>query len=111
MNNVKNGENAYFLNADVILKFLIEEDDKLDTLLIYNPNKQLVTSDYAVYEALASSKPYDNMNINKLKKFFEVVDVISYRTANNKDKPQLTEERVEQIRKAALTKKNEGDKK
>ena len=106
--NIENGKNRYFLNADVILKFLIEEDDKLDTLIIYNPSQELVTSDYAIYEALASIKTYDNFNLNKLKKFFEVVDVISYKEEFSKEKPLLNEERVEQIRKAALGK---GDKK
>ena len=106
--DVENEENRYFLNADVILKFLIEEDKQLDTLIIYNPTKQLITTDFAIYEALASIKPYDNFNLNKLKKFFEVVNIVSYKEQFNKEKPLLNEERVEQIRKAALKK---GDKK
>ena len=102
------GENAYFINADVILRFLIEEDTEIDTMIIYKPSKRLVTSDYAIYEALASIKPYDNVNLNKLKKIFEVVDVVSYREEFNKDKPLLKEQRVEQIRKSALN-KGKGD--
>ena len=100
-------ENAYFLNADVILKFLIQEDKNLDTIIIYNPTKKLVTTDYAIYEALASIQTCDNFDINKLKKFFEVVEVDSYSRNFNKEKPLLTNERVDNIRKSALEKGDE----
>jgi len=67
----------------------------------------LVTTDFDVYTALASVKTYDNLNMNKLKKLFEVVEVISYSQINKRQKPLLKESDVEKIREQALGVKND----
>ena len=47
----------YFLKAERILKYLITEDDDTDTLITCKSSEiDLVTSDYDVYQALASIK-------------------------------------------------------
>ena len=91
------------INAETILKFLIGNDDVIDTKIICKqPDINLVTTDKDVYEALASVKQYDNFNFNKLKKFFENVEVKSFRDITGKEKGVVTFERVDEVRKTAL---------
>ncbi len=93
----------YFLKAETILKYLITDEDSTDTLITCKSSEiDLITSDYDVYSALASIKQYDKFNLNKLKKLFEVVEIISYAQTMNKQKPILKDDDVEKIRKLAL---------
>jgi hypothetical protein len=93
------------LKAEAILRYLISDDDKIDTLITCKTSDiDLVTTDLDVYEALGSIKGYDNFNFNKLKKLFEVTDVISYKGLKKEEKPILKDERVEELRKLALKK-------
>jgi hypothetical protein len=93
----------YFLKAEIILKYLITDDDATDTLITCKSSEiSLITTDFDVHQALASIKDYDKFNLNKLKKLFEAVEVVSYAYANKKPKPVLKEEDVENLRKLAL---------
>ncbi len=94
-----------YLNPETILKYFISKDEKVDTLIICNrPDSNLVTTDHALYEALGSIKENDNFNWRKLVKFLETVQVISYENVHRKTKPLLTDKRVEELRKKALSK-------
>lgn len=93
----------YFIKADKILKYLITDDDETDTLITCKSSEiDLVTSDYDVYQALASIKNYDKFNLNKLKKLFEVVEIVSYAQNMKKQKPILKNDDVERLRKLVL---------
>lgn len=94
-----------YLKPEALLKFFLEADDKIDTLIKCKGSEiELVTYDHDLYEALGSLKDYDSLDVRKLIKFFEVVDIISYRKSSGKEKPILTHERVEQLRRLALDK-------
>lgn len=100
-------QQKFFVKSDIILKYLITEDDATDTLITCKSSEiDLITTDYDIYCALASIKPYDKFNFNKLKKLFEAVEVVSYAYANKKPKPVLKDEDVENIRKLALGNKS-----
>lgn len=95
-----------FLAAEAILRFLATDDDKLGTLIMCKPEDvELIASDYNIYEALGSIAKDDKFDMNKLRKFFEVVDIVSYKEGMKKEKPILTHERVDEIRKAAFKNK------
>ena len=97
----------FFVKAETILKYLITDDDETDTLIMCKSSEiDLVTSDYDIYKALASVKSYDAFKLNKLAKFFEVVEIVSYKEKMQKEKPILKENDVEQLRKIALEKKS-----
>ena len=92
----------YFIDAGSILRYLIGNDEQLETLIICNPKKQrFVTSDQEVYHALGSVKEYDDFKLNKLAKFFEMVSI---RTVAKKQ--LLTDGIVEKLRGEALRKNN-----
>ncbi len=93
----------FFVKSETILKYLITDDDETDTLITCKSSEiNLVSSDYDVHKALASVKEDDSFNLNKLKKFFEVVEIVSYAQTMRRLKPILKEAEVEQIRKLAL---------
>lgn len=92
-------KNRSLLTSQAILRFLITEDDKLDTLILcQNTEIDLVTTDFNVYEALGSIRDYDKFKLKKLVKLFEVVDIQN----TNTKKTVLTHERVEELRNLAL---------
>lgn len=94
------------IKPEAILRYLISDDDKMDTLIMCQGEQlSLMTTDHYVYEAMGSIKPYDNFRLNKLVKFFQVVDVHS----QGKKKDILKEERVEELRKLALKDKENVD--
>ena len=91
------------LTAEAILRYLITDDEKMDTCIMCKPvNLQLITTDHNLYEALGSIKEYDTFKLNKLTKLLEVADVVPYKQTNRMAKPILKDERVEEIRKRAL---------
>lgn len=93
----------YFIKANKILKYLITDDDETDTLITCKSSEiDLVTSDYDVYQALTSIKEYDDFNLNKLKKLFEVIEIVSYAQNMKKQKPILKDEDVKRLRKLVL---------
>ena len=91
-------EKEYVLLPSAILKYLIGSDEEIDTLIMCKSAEvKIKTSDKAIYEAMGSIKPYDDFKLNKLVKLFEVVSI-----EHAKDKPILTEKRVEELRTSAL---------
>jgi len=96
--NIEEKEKEYVLLPSAILRYLIGKDDEIETLVLCKSSEiRLVTSDKAIYEALGSVKPYDDFKLPKLVKLFEVTKVQAA-----KEKPILTDKRVEEIRNAAL---------
>jgi len=91
-------EKEFILLPSAILKYLIGKDEEIDTLVLCKSSEvKLVTSDKAVYEALGSIKQYDDFKLPKLVKLFEVTKIQAA-----KQKPILTDKRVDEIRKMAL---------
>ena len=92
-----------YVEPHLILRYLVTEDEKLDTMIVCKPNDLgLYTTDLALHEALCSIKPYDNFRLNKLVKFVETVDVLSYNKETGNEKPVVTHEIVESLRAVAL---------
>ena len=89
---------TFYIDSSMLLKYLIGADDKLDTIIICNPDRlRFVTNDQDIYHALGSVKEYDSFRLNKLAKFFEVVSI---RTVAKKE--LLTDDIVGKLRAAAL---------
>ncbi|MBI4739826.1 hypothetical protein HY772_09925 [Candidatus Woesearchaeota archaeon] len=92
-----------FLNGATILRYLITDDEKLETAIICKqPDVEFTTTDQELYDALASVKPYDSFKLPKLVKLFEVS-----RVAGVMHKRVLTEEKLEALRKEALIPKSD----
>ncbi|MBI4440490.1 hypothetical protein HY638_05950 [Candidatus Woesearchaeota archaeon] len=90
-----------FVSPQTILKFLISDDDKTDTLIMCKSAEvDLVTDGYSIYEALGSIKQYDKFQLNKLTKLLEVVEILP----RKREQQVLTHERVEELRREALSK-------
>ncbi|MCP3686695.1 MAG: hypothetical protein GY861_29000 [bacterium] len=91
------------LKADALLKFFLESDDSIDTMIkCQGSQMNIVTSDQDLYEALGCLQPYDNFKMNKLIKLLEVATVTpSSKTGS--EKKVLTHEKVERLRKLALS--------
>ena len=100
----KGRQETVFVKPEILLRYLITDDDAVDTLITCkHVEYALVTSDNTVYQALGSISQYDDVRLNRLTKFFEVVDVFSAKEKTGKQKMILTQERVEEIRKLALS--------
>ena len=98
-----NQKQRVYVEPHLILRYLISDDEKLDTMIVCKPKDLgLYTTDLALHEALCSIKPFDNFKLNKLVKFVETVDVLSYNKETGKEKPIVTHERVESLRAGAL---------
>ena len=100
---VNNGRNRnkqkVRINPETILKYLIGNDDDVDTLIMCRSSEiELTATDKDLYEALGSIKQYDHIKLNKLVKLLEVVDIVSV----GGEKPVLKDERVDELRKRAL---------
>ena len=99
---IKSGNNSsqgMFLAPETILKYLISDNDQLDTLIMCKSSEvKLFTSDHSLYEAIASIKPHDTFKLNKLSKLFEVVSIVPH----NKEKTILKHERVDELRGLAM---------
>lgn len=96
-----------YLRADTILRYLLQTDDAVDTMIKCNPSEvQLITTDQSLYEAFGSIKNYDDINLRNLVKFLEVVDIVSFREKIRKPRKILSEKRVEELRKQALSKQD-----
>jgi len=88
-----------YLKAEIIHKYLSGDDDT-ETLIMCKPETmELVTTDQSLYEALGSIEKKTELNYNKLVKFLENVDVMSFKQALRKERKILKEERVAEIRK------------
>ena len=98
-------QKSMILKASAILKYFLGTNDKIDTLIKCKPsNVDLSCFDQSLYEALGSLKEYDDFDFRKLVKFLESVDIVSFKK-NVKERPILTDKRVEELREEALKKK------
>ena len=101
----------HFLTAEAILKYLLGTSERIVTMITCkNPETDLTTTDYEVYQALGSVTNYDAVTKAKLVKLFEAVDVHSYKKERHAQKKVLTHARVEELRKLAFNKISEDDK-
>ncbi|HLC19616.1 MAG TPA: hypothetical protein VJK72_01770 [Candidatus Nanoarchaeia archaeon] len=99
--------NTIVLTSDMILKYLLGTDEKIETAILCKPeNTEIVSTDLALYEAIGSMKQYDNVQLNKLTKLLESAHIFSHKQQTGSEKPILKEERVEQLRKIALDKQS-----
>jgi len=93
-----------YLKPEMVLRYLITEDEALNTLILCKSSEyHITTSDANMYQALGSIKSEDIFKLNKLVKFLEVVHVFSTVHAG-RNKLVLKENRVAELRKLALTK-------
>ena len=105
-NNIRR-KKSITLSSENILAYLITEEDKINTLILCKGSEyDFITTDHAVYEALGAVKPNDDFKLNKLTKFFEVVKVVAYANVFRKEKPILTEKRVEDLRNKTMKLQN-----
>lgn len=89
-------EQKAFLAPDVILRYLIKEDEDVEKLLdLAEEGKvDLVTSDFAIYEAISSLK--EKVNKEKLCRLFYLVEIIP------SPKIKIDESRIEHLRDVAF---------
>ncbi|MEA3515170.1 MAG: hypothetical protein U9R34_06840 [Nanoarchaeota archaeon] len=88
-----------YLTAESIYRFLLELDDKLDTLILCKSSEvNLVTTDQSLYEALGSVEDKSKINFNKLVKFMEVTELLPFSQTMKKSRQILTDKRVAEIR-------------
>ena len=88
-----------YLTAESIYRFLLELDDKLDTLILCKSSEvNLVTTDQSLYEALGSIEDKSKINFNKLVKFMEVTELLPFLQTMKKPRQILTDKRVAEIR-------------
>ena len=97
-----------YLKAEAIIKYF-QGNDVLETEIMCSSSKDLVTSDQSLYEALGSFEDKSLIDLNKLVKFLEVVEVVSYKATFKQEKKILTPERVDQLNKLAPGKLMLGD--
>ena len=89
-----------YLTAGSIYRFLLAQDDKLDTLILCSSGQiDLLTTDQSLYEALGSFEDRSSIDMNRLVKLLEVTDILSYRRSMAMERPILTENRVDDIRR------------
>ena len=90
-----------FLDAEKILRYMVGDNEISTIIDCKSQETQLLTNDFEIYCALGSLMPNDNVDIRRLAKLFEVSDVIPFRQSGSQ-KPVLTFERVDELRKKAL---------
>jgi hypothetical protein len=89
---------VFYLTSEAILKYFLNTSDQIDTLIMCKGSEvNIATTDQNLYEALGSIESRDNFNTNKLVKFLEVV------TIDHAPKKILTHQRVEELRKIAIS--------
>jgi len=98
-----------FLKAELVYKYLMG-DDKMETLIMCKPyDMELTTTDQSLYEALGSIKDKSKISYNKLVKFLENVDVVSFRHTLKQKRKILYEKRVQEIQEYVDKKKGVSD--
>ncbi|MBS3122901.1 hypothetical protein J4434_08530 [Candidatus Woesearchaeota archaeon] len=84
-----------YLTAEAIMRYF-KGDEKLSTEIMCNTIPNLVTSDQSLYEALGSFEDKSQIDLNKLVKFLEVVEIMSYAKTFGPRKI-LTPQRVDEL--------------
>lgn len=101
--DTKQEKKNMFLKPETILRYLITEDEELDTLIMCHNNQfDFSVTDQGLYEALGSIKEYDTWNQKKLIKLLEVTKVLSFKRITGKERYILTDEKLEDMRAKAL---------
>ena len=95
MNDVM--KNSVYLKAESIYRFLSGMDDKLDTLIMCETKRSLLTTDQSLYEAIGAFKDRKEIDLNRLVKLLEVTQIESFERAMNRPRTILREERVAEI--------------
>ncbi len=87
-----------------IIRYLIGKDKTLECYIILrdSPNIELYTTDQDLYEALVSFPERDKIDINRLIKFIERVNIISYKYAFNKKRFKINEYKKIKLFRLAL---------
>ncbi|MFH1439740.1 MAG: hypothetical protein ABIG89_04185 [Candidatus Woesearchaeota archaeon] len=85
-----------YLKAESIIKYL-KGDNDLETAIMCGTANNLVTSDQSLYEALGSIGDKSIIDLNKLVKFLEVVEIISYTKNFRRQRIILTPKRAEEL--------------
>jgi hypothetical protein len=92
--------NELFLTAEMIYEYLYSKDSELEDI-VFNiqpgGSLKLLTTDQNLYEALGSFQDRSDININKLIKLLELINIYPYIEATKKPRQPLTFERVNQI--------------
>lgn len=97
-----------YLTAESIYRFLLEQDDKLDTLILCKSSEvNLMTTDQSMYEALGSIEDKSKINFNKLVKLMEVTELLPFTQAMKKPRQILTNQRADAIRNFKTAKEKE----
>ena len=91
---VQRSKQKMYLTANSIYRYLLEEDDELETLVLCTSSQvNLITTDQSLYEAIGSIQDKSAISFNKLVKLLEVTDILSYRQSMSKpDLFSLTQE-------------------
>ena len=84
-----------YLTAEAIMRYF-KGDEKLSTEIMCNTIPNLMTSDQSLYEALGSFEDKSQIDLNKLVKFLEVVEIMSYAKTFGPRKI-LTPQRVDEL--------------
>ena len=88
-----------FLEAEAILRYLLDSDDAVDTLVTCKSTEvDLMTSIQALYAALGSVEDRDNFKLNKLIKLLEVTKFV------DNGRKVLTHEFVDELRTKSFSK-------
>ncbi|MFH0977747.1 MAG: hypothetical protein V1837_00450 [Candidatus Woesearchaeota archaeon] len=91
----------FFLKPELIYRFLTLHDDKLETTIMCS-GLDLITTDQAIYEALASVEDRSAIDMNKLVKLLEVTQIVSHLNSTQKERAVLSHGKAEEIRALAL---------
>lgn len=84
-----------YLTAEAIMRYF-KGDENLSTEIMCNTTPNLMTSDQSLYEALGSFEDKSQIDLNKLVKFLEVVEIMSYAKTFGPRKI-LTPQRVDEL--------------
>ncbi len=97
-----------YLTAESIYKYLVGKDEKIDTLVMCKGESvNLITTDQSLYEAVGSIEDRSKIDMNKLVKLLEVVEIRSFVDMMKKSRSILKPERVDEIKKKTENKKDE----
>ncbi|MGM5488746.1 MAG: hypothetical protein ACQESG_07385 [Nanobdellota archaeon] len=92
---------SMYLTAEAIYKYLMSLDESIETLIMCKSGTiKLLTTDQSLYEAMGAIEDRQAIDYNKVVKLLEVTEIRPFRVAMKKERPILTEDRVNEIKKA-----------
>ncbi|MFO7711200.1 MAG: hypothetical protein R6V53_05540 [Candidatus Woesearchaeota archaeon] len=90
-----------YLTAEAIYKYILGIDEDIETLIMCKSGTiNLLTTDQSLYEAIGSIEDRSSIDYNKIVKLLEVTEIRPFRVTMKKDRTILTEDRVNEIKKA-----------